>query len=42
MDGLLPLLATSALLGLLHGIEPDHAAGITALASAFALSPLSR
>ncbi|MFQ6090526.1 MAG: hypothetical protein ACE5LD_03710 [Candidatus Bipolaricaulia bacterium] len=30
---MLPLLATSVLLGLLHGIEPDHAAGITALAS---------
>jgi len=28
-----PLLTTSALLGLLHGLEPDHAAGITALAS---------
>ncbi|MFQ6090457.1 MAG: hypothetical protein ACE5LD_03360 [Candidatus Bipolaricaulia bacterium] len=33
MDGLISLLITSSLLGLLHGIEPDHAAGITALAS---------
>lgn len=33
MDGLMPPLGTSALWGLLHGIEPDHAAGVTALAS---------